>query len=203
MPVRDMLTRAKTGRLLAALATAALLMLPAGARELTSQVTELEQMVRVHPEYPVPSEPNMLFYIERSSNSNTVIYAANLDAHGKLDKDEPVIAYWRWYNVDGHRKPLNFVERMLAYGVKSVKHDGPDGMISFKLAALPERTLYLHLDGEGHPEVLGKVGNRWGKLVYVYLNVDDHGLLPDVTWMDFFGIDKTTGKPFREHVIPH
>ncbi|HEY0281621.1 MAG TPA: DUF4833 domain-containing protein [Rhizomicrobium sp.] len=170
---------------------------------MTSQVTELEQIPRVRPEFPVPNEPNMLFYIERSVNSNTVVYAANLDAQGHIVADEPVIAYWRWYNRGGHRKALNLAERMMAYGVKSVKRNKADGTFTFKIAALPERTLYVGLDGKGQPEAFGKVGNRWVKLVYVYLEVDDSGLLPDVTALDFFGYDKLTGKPLREHVVPH
>jgi Domain of unknown function (DUF4833) len=176
---------------------------PAHARQLTSQVTELDNLPRVHPEYPVPSEPNQIFYIERSSNSNTVVYCANIDKDGKLDPKEPVTAYWRWYNVDGHRKPLNFAERMLAYGIKSVKHDGPNGSYSFKIAALPERTLYVGLDDKGRPQAFGKVGNRWARLVYVYLDVDDSGILPDVPDLDFYGYDMSTGKALREHIIRH
>ncbi len=192
-------------RLLAGLVAAFCLSLSPAAdgRELKSHVTEMDQILRVHPEYPVPSEPNQIFYIERSSNSNTVVYTANLDAQGHLDPHEPVIAYWRWYNVDGHRKPLNFAERMLAYGIKSVKRDGPGGSYTFKLAALPERMIYVGLDSKGHPEAFGKVENRWARLVYIYLEVDDSGLLPDVTAMDFFGIDKATGKALREHVMTH
>jgi hypothetical protein len=170
------------------------------ARETKSQVTDLDDILRIHPEYPVPSEPNQLFYIERSSNSNTVIYMAKLDAKGQLDPETPVVAYWRWYNGGGHIKQLNFPERMLAYGIKSVKHDGPNGSWSFKVAAFPERTLYVGLDSKGHPEAFYKIGDRWGKIVYVYLEVDSSGIMPDVTAMDFFAIDRRTGKPFREHL---
>ena len=190
-------------RLFAAAAVFLMFSAAADGRELTSRVTDLDQLPRVRPEYPVPNEPNMLFYIERSVNSNTVVYAANLDSHGRIDPDTPIIAYWRWYNVDGHRKPLNFAERMLAYGIKSVTHDGPGGSFTFKLAALPERTIFVDLDSKGLPEAFGKVGNRWARLVYVYLEVDDSGLVPDVTAMDFFGYDKHTGKPLREHITPH
>jgi len=173
---------------------------PAAAKESKSTVTEMESVLRVKPQYPIPAEPHQVFYIERSSNSNTVVYCAKLDKDGKLDPKEPVIAYWRWYNVDGHVKPLNFVERMMAYGIKSIKHDGPNGSYSFKIAAMPERTLYIGLDAQGKPEVFGKVGERWARLEYVYLLVDDSGLMPDVPELDFFGIDKLTGKALREHV---
>jgi len=172
-------------------------------REPTSQVTELDQMLRVRPEFPVPNEPNMLFYIERSVNSNTVIYAANQDSHGRIDPDTPVSAYWRWYNVDGHKKPLIPIERMLAYGVSSVSHDGPRGAVTFKLAAVPERKIVVDLDGYGRPEALMQIGDRWIKLVYVYLYVDDSGIWPEVPALDIFGIDKLTGKPLREHIITH
>ena len=174
--------------------------LPAVAKDGTSQVTELDAIPRVKPHYPIPSEPNQVFYIERSSNANTVIYCAKLGKDGKLDTSEPIVGYWRWYNVDGHIKPLNFAERMLAYGIKSIKHDGPNGSYSFKIAAMPERTLYIGLDAKGQPEVFSKVGARWVKLAYVYLEVDDHGIMPDVPELDFFGLDRTTGKAIHEHI---
>jgi hypothetical protein len=172
---------------------------PAGAKEMKSTVTEMDAIPRVKPAYPIPSEPDQVFYIERSSNSSTVIYCAKMK-DGKLDPSEPVTAYWRWYRVDGHIKPLNFAERMMAYGVKSVKHNGPNGSYSFKIAAMPERTLYIGLDAQGKPEVFGKIGERWVKLVYIYLEVDDHGLMPDVPELDLFGIDRATGKAVREHI---
>lgn len=183
----------------AAIALLLAVALPAGAKEMKSTVTEMDAIPRVKPHYPVPSEPDQVFYIERSSNSSTVIYCAKMK-DGKLDPSEPVTAYWRWYRVDGHIKPLNFAERMFAYGIKSVKHNGPNGAYSFKIAAMPERTLYIGLDAQGKPEVFGKIGERWVKLVYIYLEVDDHGLMPDVPELDLFGIDRATGKAVREHI---
>src|SRR5947199_328024 len=76
----------------------------AGGRELTSQVTELDHIPSLRAEFPVPNDPNMLFYIQRSVNANTVVYAAHIDVQGRLDPDEPVEVYWRWYNIDGQRK---------------------------------------------------------------------------------------------------
>jgi hypothetical protein len=176
---------------------------PASAAEIVSQVTDLDQILRIKPKYPVPADPNQIFYIERSLNANTVVYVANLDASGKLDADEPVKVYWRRYNRDGHVKPLNFPERMMAYGIKSVRRDGPGGAYSFTIAALPGRKIYVGLDDKGRPEAFGKIGNRWVRLVYVYLEVDDSGILPDVPTMDLFGYDKATGKPIREHLTQH
>lgn len=174
----------------------------ASARSLTSQISQPETMPRLRPEYPIPHEPNMLFYVERSSNSNTVIYAAHLDGNGHIDSKSPVDVYWRWYNVDGHKKPLNFIEKMMAYGVKSVSRKA-DGTVSFEVAALPERKIQLRIDGANHPEAVMQIGDKTVKLDYVFLQVDDSGLLPDVPEFDVFGTDLATGKPVHEHVVKH
>lgn len=186
-------------RVNALLALLLVLALPAAAKEAKSTITEMTDVPRVKPHYPIPAEPDQVFYVERSSNASTVVYCAKLK-DGKLDPSEPIVAYWRWYRVDGAIKQLNFAERMMAYGIKSVQHDGPNGSYSFHIAAMPERTLYIGLDAQGKPEVFGKIGTRWVKLVYVYLEVDDHGMLPDVPEFDLFGIDKATGKAVREHI---
>ena len=182
---------------------AALVSLPAhgeaNARQLTSLVTELDQIPRIRPEFKVPDEPNQLFYIERSVNSNTVVYAARLDAHGVINSKTPVDAFWRWYNVDGHKKDLNFIERVMAYGVHT-NPQHPNQPVTFTIAALPERTLTLDLDDHKHPEALIQIGAHTVKLTYVYLEVVD-GIVPSVPSFDIFGTDRASGKAVREHVV--
>jgi uncharacterized protein DUF4833 len=170
------------------------------AREFKGSVSEIAQIEPVKPKYPVPKEPNMLFYIERSVNSNTVVYAANIDPQGHFDTGEPVGVYWRWYNVDGHKKPLNFIERAMAYGVR-VETPEQGKPVEFEIAALPERKLQLTRDEHGEPEALIEMGNHLARLVYVYLHVDDSGLMPDVPMLDLFGIDKQTGKALHEVIL--
>jgi len=171
----------------------------ADARQLTSLITELDQIPRIRPEFKVPDEPNQLFYVERSVNSNTVVYAARLDAHSTINPKTPVDAFWRWYNVDGHKKDLNFVERIMAYGVRA-NPPRPNQPVTFTIAALPERTLTLHLDDHKHPEALIQIGGHTVKLAYVYLEVVD-GIVPSVPSFDIFGTDMASGKAVREHVV--
>ena len=177
-----------------------LLALPADARQLSSQVTELDAVPRLRPEYAVPDEPDMLFYIERSTNSNTVVYAARRGTNGALDSGTPVEAFWRWFNVDGAKKPLNFIERMMAYGVK-IDRVVPGHPVTFEITSLPERALTLDLDDKKHPEALIQMGSHTARLVYVYLNVIEGGLMPKVPSLDIFGIDKSSGKALHEHIV--
>jgi hypothetical protein len=173
---------------------------PAWARDFTSEISESAEIPRVRPEFKVPDEPNQLFYVQRSPNSNTVIYAAGLDAQGNLKRDAPVDVFWRKFNIDGSKQPLNFMERMMAYGVK-LDRPAPGQPISFSIAPLPERKLTLSLDGQHHPQALMQIGSHKVKVAYVYLHVIEGGMMPKVPELDIFGTDIASGKAIHEHLI--
>jgi hypothetical protein len=189
-------------RLLALLVLLATLpvVMPAWARDFTSSVSESSELVHLRPEFKVPDEPNQLFYIQRSPNSNTVIYAAKLDDHGDVDPKTPVEAFWRKFNIDGSKQTLNFMERVMAYGVRmdAIKPGQP---ITFSVSALPDRKLTLAMDAQHHPEARMQVGGHTVKLAYVYLQVVEGGLLPRVPSLDIFGTDIASGKAIHEHLI--
>ncbi len=172
----------------------------ASARDFTSTVTESAAIAQMRPEFKRPDEPNQLFYVQRSPNSNTVIYAARLDAKGALDKSEPVEGFWRKFNIDGSKQPLNFIERMMAYGVKQARTD-KNGVTTFTIAALPERSITLNMDAAGKPQALMQAGKHTIKLSYVYLHVVEGGLMPEVPKLEIFGTDIATGKAIHEHLV--
>lgn len=171
--------------------------LPAQARDFSSSVSVSNEIVRLRPEFKVPDEPNQLFYVQRSPNSNTVVYAARLDATGNFDSRTPVEAFWRKFNIDGSKKSLNFIERMMAYGVRA-KAGNP---VTFAIAALPERRLTLSWDAQHRPQATMQIGSRTVKVAYVYLEVEEGGLMPDVPALDIVGTDIASGKAIREHLI--
>jgi hypothetical protein len=181
---------------------AALIALPLGAqaREFASTITQSDQIARLRPEFQVPDEPNQLFYVQRSPNSNTVVYAAKLDAQGNINRADPVDAFWRKFNIDGAKVGLNFIERMIAYGVHADRAQ-PGKPITFTIAALPERKLTLVLDDKRHPEALMQIGGRSVKVAYVYLHVVEGGLTPSVPALDILGTDTASGKAIHEHLI--
>jgi uncharacterized protein DUF4833 len=174
--------------------------LPASAREFTSSVSEAAEIQRLRPEFKVPDEPNQLFYVQRSPNANTVVYAARLDGAGNPDANTPVEAFWRKFNIDGSKQPLNFMERLMAYGVKMDARKAGQP-VTFRIAALPERTLTLGLDAQKKPQALIQIAGRNVKLAYVYLHVVEGGLLPKVPALDIFGTELASGKAVHEHLI--
>jgi hypothetical protein len=185
--------------LLAVLMTLPALTLRAQARDFSSSVTESAEIQQLRPEFKVPDEPNQLFYVQRSPNANTVIYAAKLDAQGNFDSRGPVEAFWRKFNIDGSKQPLNFMERMMAYGVK-VNARKAGEPITFTIASLPQRKLTLGWDAQHHPQATMTIGSRAVKLAYVYLHVVEGGLMPSVPELDIFGTDLANGKAVHEHL---
>jgi len=173
---------------------------PAQAREFTSNVSESAEIASIRPEFKVPDEPNQLFYIQRSPNANTVIYAARLDSNGEIDANNPIEVFWRKFNIDGSKQPLNFMERMMAYGVRTDTRK-PGQPITFTIAALPDRKLTLSLDPKHRPQALLQVGTHTVRLVYVYLQVVETGILPSVPALDILGTDIASGKAIHEHLI--
>ena len=179
---------------------ALLVALPAAARDFSSTITESGEVAPLRPEFKIPNEPNQLFYVQRSPNSNTVVYAARLDGHDNFDSRAPVEAFWRKFNIDGSKQPLNFIEGMMAYGVKlQARKSGQP--VTFTIAALPQRKLTLAFDAQHHPQALIQIGAHTAKLVYVYLQVVEGGLMPDVPALDILGIDTASGKAIHEHLI--
>jgi len=186
--------------LIALVAALPVVTLPAHARDFSSTVSESNEIVRLRPEFKVPDEPNQLFYVQRSPNSNTVVYAAKLDTKGNFDTRTPVEAFWRKFNIDGGKKNLNFMERMMAYGVRMATRKAGQP-ITFTIAALPERKLTLGWDAQHRPQATIVIGSRTVKLAYVYLQVEEGGLMPDVPSLDIVGTDIASGKAIREHLI--
>jgi hypothetical protein len=179
---------------------ALLLATPALARSFTSTITEGDQIERVRPDFKTPDEPNQLFYVQRSPNSNTVIYAARLDAKGEIDRGNPVEGFWRKFNIDGSKQGLNFIERMMAYGVRPDRAEAGKP-VTFGIAALPERKFTLVMDAQHRPQALLQAGGHTIKVVYIYLQVKEGGLTPDVPSLDIFGTDIATGKAVHEHLV--
>jgi hypothetical protein len=186
--------------MIALVAALPVLTLPARARDFSSSVSESSEIVRLRPEFKVPDEPGQLFYVQRSPNANTVVYAARLDAKGNFDSRAPVEAFWRKFNIDGSKQGLNFIERMMAYGVR-VTAGKPGAPVTFTIAALPGRKLTLGWDAQHRPQATMPIGGHTVKLAYVYLQVEEGGLMPDVPSLDIVGTDIASGKAIREHLI--
>ena len=165
---------------------------PAHAQDFASRVVELDRLPKARPDIPVASDPNMLFYVQRSTNPNTVVYAA------RLDMAQPVEVFWRRFKSDGARVPLSFTERNVAYGVDVRRIEGRDDAVLANIVSYPDRKAVIEAGAAMKPRAVLQIGNRRARLVYAYIDVDDSGTVPKVKSVDIYGTDLSTGKALHE-----
>jgi hypothetical protein len=187
------------------LAAAAVLLLAActssTATEFFSTITELERLPRVRPDFPQPTDPNILFYVQRSASPNTVVYSARLDAAGHIDRTQPIDVFWRRFTSGGRRVALTFLERMFVYGV-NVHSAKPGASITANVVSYPKRPITVDLDRDGVPRASIQIGGRNAKLAYVYADVDETTTIPSIRHVDLFGVDVANGRVLHELFTP-
>lgn len=152
-------------------------------------------------EFPTPQEPNQIFYVQRSLNSNTIVYAARRDAAGGLDSRNPVDVYWRRYNDEGQRQELSSLESRFAFGVKVKPVKDQPGAFKVAVVSYPERQALLKLVN-GVPRLEGMVAGQPAVLDHAWLDVDDSGSVPKVNRVDLYGSSLATGAALKESFIP-
>lgn len=151
--------------------------------------------------YPVPQDQNLIFYVQRSVNSNTIVYTARLDGEGRLDPRQPVEAFWRRFNDAGEKKELSGLERNVAFGVKARAAPEDPGAFLVRVVSYPRRPALLRVV-DGRPRLEAKVAGVPSRLDHAYLEVDESGRVPSVTRVDLYGYSLATGDLVKESFTP-
>jgi hypothetical protein len=155
--------------------------------------------------FPVPRHnPDMLFYLQRSLDINTVIYEAKYNApvnFGDLDPNEPVNIYWIRYTDGGSVAPLSSVQK-LGYGIKSEKLD--DQVVKITLVAYRKMSILLkpapkinryraHITIKGKEIILSRV--------YIHI-AGGTKLKPKVTYIEVTGTHADSDEKVVERLYP-
>lgn len=153
---------------------------------------------------PTPKDTdNLLFYLQRSKNTNTVMYEAKLDQTGKLVRDTPVSAYWLDYELgDNVRNDLSYFERTAVYGVDTEELKDGKGSYTMRLKAFKDRAVTVARNRLGRYEGLMTINGRKAILKRIYIEAKEGLLSPTVIHVDLFGIDSVTGESVFERIVP-
>ncbi len=140
-----------------------------------------------------------LFVIERSVNKNVVHYDAKL-RNGKLDSEQPVVAYWIMGENNGRRQELNLLERLRAYGF-SVKPDkDPD---TFRLTIVSDKKIEIRIVGKGQDvRAEAKIGNCEAHLRKIFIASKKSLIISLPEYAEMIGTDLATGSECHERVTP-
>lgn len=153
--------------------------------------------------FPVPSgNPNQLFYIQRTTNINTIVYELNYNSNGVLNEEEPVHAFWIKYAEDKQRHELSYIQRVFAYGVKSQ----PLGNGSYKLhlVSYKKQPLYLMISPKDKKyHIYATMNQKEMMLNRIFAKVQGGTFwVPNVVYIEMKGYDPNTLKEVKERFKP-
>ena len=142
--------------------------------------------------YPVPPQSDeLLFYIQRNQNHDTIVYTVNQTAGGLINKDLPIHAYWLKYTEGGGKRELNDLQNKLAYGYES-KEISPN-LFEFNFVSYPVLKFYISRTEEGKWRAIVNINGRRSRLNNIYVYAVEFGVFPDVKFIELYGEELETG----------
>lgn len=152
--------------------------------------------------FPTPKNiDNMLFYIQRDPNTNTAIYALNYQENGKINKTDPIKAYWIRYAEKGEKKDFNYMQRKFAYGLESKTLSNEE----FELQFVSYKKLPLTLkktDSDQKYHVFVSVNQKRIQVEKIFVRIEGGSFwLPNVKYAEVTGIDVSSNKAITERML--
>lgn len=139
-----------------------------------------------------------LFVIERSVNGNVVHYDARLK-DGKLDPQQPVVAYWVM-GANGRRQELNVLERLKAYGFSIWPDKQPDAFRMTLVSDKKKEIRVIHTGSEVRAEA--QIGHCSAYLQKIFIESKKSLIISLPEYAEMIGSDIQTGAECRERVTP-
>lgn len=134
--------------------------------------------------------PNCLFFIERSTNKNIVIYESNFDEFGYLISEDPIKISWIMNEKNGEREKLSYIERKLAYGIKVIKLKNNKHKII--LTADKSRDFILEQIKPYQAKITSTINDTIIRVNSLYIELNKESTWPKVDYIILSGIETLT-----------
>jgi len=151
--------------------------------------------------FPVPAgNVNQLFYLQRTSNKNTIICELNYN-DGVLNEKKPVHVFWIRYAEQGQREELSYIQRTFAYGIKT-KILSKD-KYELRFVSYKKYPMHLMKASNGKYYVFVKIQGKQAILNRLFIKINGGSFWsPNVEYMEIKGIDITNGNEMVERIKP-
>lgn len=161
---------------------------------------------RIHPQvkYNIPVPPqnrNTLFYIQKSTNPNTVMYEGVRDEYDEINPDKPVHVFWIRYQIDSTQKDLNFIQRKLAYGINFEPAEDK-GEYYISLVSYKKRKIHIFKNPAGEIQANMEIDGQMARFRSVFIEIGKDFFIPEISYIEIFGEDLRTGDEIYERIIP-
>lgn len=156
-------------------------------------------------DFPIPNGfRNMLFYVQRNINKNTILYELNYNENGELNESEPIKVNWINYETDKSIEALNYIQRSFAYGLDIKLLDKEKKSYSFNFVSYKKKTLYLiksSIDKKYH--IYYNFSNKMFILQKIHIQIEGGTFwVPKVKYLEIILKDPTNNEKKIEKIIP-
>lgn len=138
--------------------------------------------------FPVPAgNQKQLFYLQRTSNSNTIVYELNYK-NGVIDIENPVHEFWIRYQEQGQQQELSYIQRKFAYGVKAKKVANNKYELNF--VSYKNYKMYLEPGPDNKLYVFTDINKQKVILTSIFLKINGGSFWsPNIEYVEISGID--------------
>ena len=155
--------------------------------------------------FPVPNGfKNMLFYVQRNINKNTILYELNYNENGELNESEPIKVNWINYETDKSLEALNYIQRTFAYGLNTKILDKQKKSYSFNFVSYKKKILYLiksSIDKKYH--VYYTINKKMFIVQKIHIQIEGGTFwVPKVKYLEIILNDPTNNEKKIEKIIP-
>lgn len=168
-------------------------------------ISPVQKSVKTVPDsFPVPRFEHQLFYIQRSVNTNTIMYEVNLRPDGKPNPQMPVKIYWQCYAEQNQKEDLTIIQKKYAYGLNATLVNAEKQSYLLTFVSYRKKNLYLIRSEHDHKyHVYTYINGRLSQLDRVYVHIVGGSFwVPNIEYLDISGHDLTGKHKTSERFIP-
>lgn len=155
--------------------------------------------------FPKPAGiKNMLFYIQRSMNTNTIIYELNSDEKGMINIEDPIKFYYINYANHGEIEPVSDMQKKYAYGIKVKVTNKEKQTYSFTFNSIKNREFYLLQSAKDKKfHVFCHINKDLAVLNKVFISMENNFIgFPSVYKIELFGTSAANNNDIEEAFKP-
>ena len=142
--------------------------------------------------------------MQRTPNTNTIVYELNTDKDGVPHKHEPVHVYWIRYQEGGKKAELTYIQRKFAYGINHTLTDAEKHSYKLNFVSYGKKDIHLERsvkDKRYHAYL--QVGSKNIEVSRIYIRIEGGSFwFPNVPYVEISGRDVATGHFVKERIKP-
>lgn len=140
-----------------------------------------------------------LFKIERSRDSDILIYSLNVNSKGEVEPSEPIKVYWIKQKGLEFTQPLTLIQQKYAYGIKLLNYNDSEQIWSFQFVSYQNKTFNLKKTGNQSFKVTTTAGNQEIIVSSLFIHFENNSFwFPSISSVDLLGNDLFTGTQIKE-----